>query len=100
MAPCAVPKSVRNPPDVASITAADRHAKDDCGEAVPETQAMQHLQTAYIRKQHGTVDASTTECGNFGTLVQMGQPARRKTIAWASRRCLRPRARRRRTACS
>jgi len=71
MAPCAVPKSVRNPPDVASITAADRHAKDDCGEAVPETQAMQHLQTAYIRKQHGTVDASTTECGNFGTLVQM-----------------------------
>lgn len=71
MAPCAVPLSVRNPPDLASITAADRHAKDDCGDAIAETKAVQHLVTAYVLKHHGTIDASTTECGNYGTLVQM-----------------------------
>lgn len=66
MAPCAVPKSVRNPPDLASLTDADRHAKDDCGDAVKDTRDTQHLSTAYIKQEGKSIGATTADCGNYG----------------------------------
>jgi len=70
MAPCAIPLSVRNPPDVSDITAADRHAKDDCGEAKPATEAAHHLATAYIKFEGKSIGASTSDCGNYADTAQ------------------------------
>jgi len=78
MAPCAVPQSVRNPPDLASLTDADRHAKDDCGDAVKDTRDTQHLSTAFLKfaskefatkTEHGGC-LTTSDCGSYGTLEQ------------------------------
>merc|ERR1719409_238694 len=78
MAPCAVPESVRNPPDLTSITAADVHAKDDCGEVQKATKDSQHLHTAFLKFQgkefttkteHGGC-LTTSDCGSYGTLEQ------------------------------
>ena len=70
MAPCAIPESVRNPPDIASITAADVHAKDDCGEVIKATKDTQHVSTAYVKFPEKGIGATTTDCGSYGTLEQ------------------------------
>lgn len=73
MAPCAIPDDVRNPPGLDSLKAADRHAKDDCGEAEKVARDAHHLVTAYIKFEEqslSTSAASTTECGKYGTLAQ------------------------------
>jgi len=70
MAPCAIPDAVRNPADVASLTAADRVAADDCNEAIPATKAQHHASTAYIAFKGKSCGAATTECGTFSTIVQ------------------------------
>jgi hypothetical protein len=78
MAPCAIPESVRNPADLSSLTAADRHAKDDCGDAIKATDDHHHLQTAYLKfaskefktkTEHGGC-VGTADCGSYGTMEQ------------------------------
>lgn len=73
LAPCAVPVAVRNPPTLDSIASADRHAKSDCNEVVPKTQATNHLSTAYIKfagKTTSKTSATETDCDEYGTFEQ------------------------------
>jgi len=72
-APCAVPESVRAPESVSELTAADRHAKDDCNEAIPKTSAILHLSTAYLKFPDSTVPRSVSQsCGtSYGELEQI-----------------------------
>jgi len=72
MAPCAIPESVRNPPTLDSLKAADVHAKDDCGEVIKATNDANHLNTAYVKFAEKGLrsDITTKDCGSYGTLVQ------------------------------
>lgn len=71
MAPCAIPDYVRNPP---AQQYGDRHAKDDCNEAIPTQDAANHLSTAYIKFEGkaASSNAASTSCGtSYSTKAQI-----------------------------
>jgi hypothetical protein len=75
VAPCKIPVEVRNPPSIAKLTRSERHAKEDCGDAVQEAHNNNDVSTHFVKfPMSDLADSSqysTSDCGNYGTLAQV-----------------------------
>jgi len=65
--PCALGAEYRNPPSLDSLKTTGRHAGTDCNEAIPTTDAVQFLATAFVKFEGKSVSTVNSNCGTYGT---------------------------------
>merc|ERR550514_1683897 len=65
--PCALADAYRNPPSLDSLKTTGRHAGTDCNEAIPTTDGIHFLATAFVKFESKSISTTTSNCGSYGT---------------------------------